>query len=218
MNMTDRKFLTFTCWILVLTGFLVSIPRVCVAQDVSTIESNSDLSQDNPSSAESLDELKSRLLSLSENILQRMNSEGISAKSIAEQRALQQELSALLMNSETIERQPLQSSTQNRANDEESPLRNGSGSSSSGTQSNGAGEASATNTQSNQSGEPLQLREKLADAVWGHLPPQERNDLIRTYSESYLPEYEDQVRNYFEKLAKLKRKSIDREATESLKP
>ena len=146
-----------------------------------------------------------------------MNSEGITAESIADQRALQQELSSLLMNSATTEQQPLQLSTQDSGNDEESPLRNGSGSSSSGTQGNGAGEAAATNPQKNQSGEPLQLREKLADAVWGHLPPQERNDLIRTYSESYLPEYEDQVRNYFEKLAKLKRNSLERDATESLK-
>ena len=217
MTYTDRKFSAFFCWLLVSTSFLVVISRASVAQDVSPIEINPLQPKQSPSSAKPVSELKSRLLTLSENILQRMNSEGITAESIADQRALQQELSSLLMNSATTEQQPLQLSTQDSGNDEESPLRNGSGSSSSGTQGNGAGEAAATNPQKNQSGEPLQLREKLADAVWGHLPPQERNDLIRTYSESYLPEYEDQVRNYFEKLAKLKRNSLERDATESLK-
>ncbi|MDB4439840.1 hypothetical protein N9153_02835 [Planctomicrobium sp.] len=217
MTYTDRKFSAFFCWLLVSTSFLVGISRASVAQDVSPIEINPLQPKQSPSSAKPVSELKSRLLTLSENILQRMNSEGITAESIADQRALQQELSSLLMNSATTEQQPLQLSTQDSGNDEESPLRNGSGSSSSGTQGNGAGEAAATNPQKNQSGEPLQLREKLADAVWGHLPPQERNDLIRTYSESYLPEYEDQVRNYFEKLAKLKRNSLERDATESLK-
>ncbi|TWT52336.1 hypothetical protein KOR42_30220 [Thalassoglobus neptunius] len=46
-------------------------------------------------------------------------------------------------------------------------------------------------------------RATLEDAVWGHLPPQERRQLSRTYSETFLPGYEDQVKAYFERLTRL---------------
>ncbi len=54
--------------------------------------------------------------------------------------------------------------------------------------------------------ENLKAPSNLVDSVWGHLPEQERNDLLRTYSESYLPGYEERVRRYFEQLAKLRRR------------
>lgn len=41
----------------------------------------------------------------------------------------------------------------------------------------------------------------LADAVWGHLPRHERDELIRTFNERYLPKYDAWVRRYFELLA-----------------
>ena len=50
-----------------------------------------------------------------------------------------------------------------------------------------------------------QTRDKLRDAVWGHLPPREKQDLSRTYSERYLPGYEEQVRRYFERLSRLRK-------------
>ncbi len=42
---------------------------------------------------------------------------------------------------------------------------------------------------------------KLTDAVWGHLPPQEQQELIRTFNETFVPEYEEQIRKYFENLS-----------------
>ena len=45
-------------------------------------------------------------------------------------------------------------------------------------------------------------RRVLADAVWGHLPPREREELMRTFSERFLPKYEEQVRRYFEALSR----------------
>ena len=65
----------------------------------------------------------------------------------------------------------------------------------------GGGTTSAPNESTTNRGN-LRSREDLRDAVWGHLPPQERNDLLNTYSESYLPGYEAKVRRYFELLAR----------------
>lgn len=50
----------------------------------------------------------------------------------------------------------------------------------------------------------LEPHHDLKDAVWGHLPSREQNDLLRAYSESYLPGYESQVRRYFDLLARLR--------------
>lgn len=71
-----------------------------------------------------------------------------------------------------------------------------------------AGQPPATTVQPQAEFQNLSHRENLSDAVWGHLPPQERNDLLRTYSESYLPGYELQVRRYFEKLARRQREQL----------
>lgn len=54
-------------------------------------------------------------------------------------------------------------------------------------------------------------REQLADAVWGHLPPIERQELLQSYSEAFLPGYEDQVRRYFERLARLRQSTPPRQ-------
>jgi len=45
------------------------------------------------------------------------------------------------------------------------------------------------------------LRDRLAKDIWGHLPPQLREELLNVYSEKYLPKYEDLVRKYYEALA-----------------
>ncbi len=41
----------------------------------------------------------------------------------------------------------------------------------------------------------------LATAVWGHLPPKVREQMRSAFSETYLPEYDDLVRRYYEALA-----------------
>ena len=40
--------------------------------------------------------------------------------------------------------------------------------------------------------------------VWGHLPPREQEALFRSLSDSFLPEYESQIRRYYEALAEKK--------------
>ena len=45
------------------------------------------------------------------------------------------------------------------------------------------------------------MKQRLAKDVWGHLPPQLRQELLNVYSEKYLPKYEDMVRRYYEALA-----------------
>lgn len=152
-----------------------------------------------------IQENASQLLQLSAEIVEKMKSEGLSRERVAEQRKMSQQLARLLNDSSEGALQPLQAET-NSTQQPDTTTDSSSGSATSGTQSDGAGLAGAIEP-GTQSNSPLRLRENLADSVWGHLPPQERRDLIRTYSESFLPEYEEQVRAYFERLAKLKLQS-----------
>lgn len=43
--------------------------------------------------------------------------------------------------------------------------------------------------------------------AWGHLPPAMRQQLLNIYTEKFLPQYEDQVRRYYEALAEKKNQS-----------
>ncbi|MFK7777987.1 MAG: hypothetical protein QM501_07650 [Gimesia sp.] len=43
--------------------------------------------------------------------------------------------------------------------------------------------------------------------AWGHLPPAMRQKLLNIYTEKFLPQYEDQVRRYYEALAEQKKRS-----------
>jgi hypothetical protein len=56
---------------------------------------------------------------------------------------------------------------------------------------------------------PNERDEELADQklqleldVWGHLPPKLREQLLNTYGEKMLPQYEQQIREYYQALAK----------------
>lgn len=40
-----------------------------------------------------------------------------------------------------------------------------------------------------------------ANSVWGHLPPRQQESLLRSLSDSFLPEYESQIKRYYEALA-----------------
>jgi hypothetical protein len=41
----------------------------------------------------------------------------------------------------------------------------------------------------------------VADRVWGHLPERERQQLIQNVPEEFLPKYERELRQYYERLA-----------------
>ena len=43
--------------------------------------------------------------------------------------------------------------------------------------------------------------------AWGHLPPAMRQKLLNVYTEKFLPQYEDQVRRYYEALAEKKKRT-----------
>ncbi|QDU37733.1 hypothetical protein Mal4_20500 [Maioricimonas rarisocia] len=51
----------------------------------------------------------------------------------------------------------------------------------------------------------IRRRRELADAVWGHLPPRMQEEMRRSFSERYLPEYEAMIRSYYETLAEQSR-------------
>ncbi|RLS44028.1 MAG: hypothetical protein DWH81_01520 [Planctomycetota bacterium] len=40
-----------------------------------------------------------------------------------------------------------------------------------------------------------------SNSVWGHLPPREQESLLRSLSDNFLPEYEAQIKRYYEALA-----------------
>lgn len=44
-------------------------------------------------------------------------------------------------------------------------------------------------------------RKEMVSKVWGHLPPNLRQQLLNAYSDTYLPKYDDLVRRYFSALA-----------------
>lgn len=44
--------------------------------------------------------------------------------------------------------------------------------------------------------------------AWGHLPPAMRQQLLNIYTEKFLPQYEDQVRRYYEALAEKKKRTL----------
>lgn len=50
-------------------------------------------------------------------------------------------------------------------------------------------------------------RQMLTDAVWGHLPPAVKEQLNRSFNDRYLPEYDAQIRRYYEALAARRRKT-----------
>jgi len=49
-------------------------------------------------------------------------------------------------------------------------------------------------------------RQKMIKDVWGHLPPHLREAMLNSFSEKYLPEYEELVKRYYEALAEKNRK------------
>lgn len=63
-----------------------------------------------------------------------------------------------------------------------------------------AGEAGAEPQQGPSGSRPVQR--ELFDAVWGHLPAGERDELLRSFNERFLPQYEQQIRAYYEALAR----------------
>lgn len=72
--------------------------------------------------------------------------------------------------------------------------------------SRNAAESQGGQLRADESPAPMQereqnLRSRLGDAVWGHLPERIREELYRSFSETYAPGYESMVSRYFEKLA-----------------
>jgi hypothetical protein len=50
-------------------------------------------------------------------------------------------------------------------------------------------------------------RAQMIKDVWGHLPPHVRERIDKSFSEKYLPKYEELVKKYYESLAQKNRKS-----------
>ena len=44
-------------------------------------------------------------------------------------------------------------------------------------------------------------REELMKDLWGHLPPQIREQMLQSYSDEFLPQYELEIERYFRRLA-----------------
>jgi len=53
----------------------------------------------------------------------------------------------------------------------------------------------------------LDSRNAYIKDAWGHLPPAMRQQLLNIYTEKFLPQYENQVRRYYEALAEQKKRA-----------
>lgn len=67
----------------------------------------------------------------------------------------------------------------------------------------------STDRQNEGQATPGNLNDKsnYAKDAWGHLPPAMRQQLLNIYTEKFLPQYEDQVRRYYEALAEKKKRT-----------
>ncbi|MGQ0633040.1 MAG: hypothetical protein ACT4QC_00365 [Planctomycetaceae bacterium] len=57
-------------------------------------------------------------------------------------------------------------------------------------------------------------RQRIVKDVWGHLPPSVRGKMQNSFSERYVPRYEELVKSYYEALAEKSRKRETRPASE----
>lgn len=64
-----------------------------------------------------------------------------------------------------------------------------------------AAESESTDRRRAQHAAELRRQAKLQADIWGHLPPAVREQLLNSYRERTLPQYEDLVRSYYEALA-----------------
>lgn len=58
-------------------------------------------------------------------------------------------------------------------------------------------------------------RQQMIKDVWGHLPPHLREAMRNTFSEKYLPKYEDLVKRYYESLAEKNRSRSEKQPSSS---
>lgn len=193
MNMGTIRLL----WVL---GVLQLTFQTGIAQELTVQDSTQQSPAVLPATV-SLSQFKERILTLSQRVRESVESDSFTPERLAAQRDLVNELSRFL-----AEASPSEFSMENQLSKTESstkPLPADQSTSPETGQGATAGLAPASPLTREDDLGLLPPRDSLADAVWGHLPALERDDLMRTYSESYLPGYEDQVRNYFEQLAKL---------------
>jgi hypothetical protein len=144
---------------------------------------------------------------------QRLGAGQLDDETRAKQKQIVDALEKLLQSAQSQQQQP------NGSNQPmpDSGSQDGSGSDSTGASSTGDGasggrrrndqENAAESSARTEGGVPTDeerrsRRKMLTDAVWGHLPPRVREQLNRSISENYLPEYDQLVRRYYEALAR----------------
>ncbi|QDT35212.1 hypothetical protein [Thalassoglobus polymorphus] len=148
----------------------------------------------------SLQEITGQITKLSRKTLATLEAEGVTRESLAAQKKLIEALEQFV--SQSAGKQSSASQTPMNSDGKGDSGKTAGNS----EQAGNAGMAPRDDQNQSAGAEDIKVPSNLVDSVWGHLPEQERNDLLRTYSESYLPGYEERVRRYFEQLAKLRRR------------
>ena len=190
---TSNQIFRITFGVLTIVGMQLSTSLTCADQPLTEISKRQ---------AQAFPESIKQLFMSSEHVTKTFEKRGISSKTIAAQQQLINDLAKLLEQSgqsqaadDATTHSPSQTQNEGGAGSSKQSQKTETGST--------AGQAPAVVANSELNIGDLNQRENFADAVWGHLPLEERNDLLRTYSESYLPGYEKRVQRYFEQLAKL---------------
>lgn len=81
------------------------------------------------------------------------------------------------------------------------PANSGDGQGAAGRQSAAADSRESANSRSDGEVPALTTTRDLATSVWGHLPTRQRDRMQSRFSEQFLPQYEQLVRQYYERLA-----------------
>lgn len=156
-------------------------------------------------------EARLELIQSSQELNKRIAAEGINQETFALQRKLQEQLSAFILSIKSDgQLAPSLEGDTTEPNDEVGEGTGTQGLPATGIAAGGqsglppSGKFQDFDPRSSQS-----VRETLGNSVWGHLPIRERNELIRSYSDAFPAGYEEQVRRYFEELAKLKHRRLD---------
>jgi hypothetical protein len=148
-------------------------------------------------------ELLNRTVELMRVAHRRLAANQLDDDTVRLQKQIENQLAQLLRLAEQQAAQQPQAVPDDQPSDSSAgPASHGGGSGAQRDQTSSAGESTETPRPGDElTADEIQRRKNFATAVWGHLPPRLRDKMHGTFSERFLPQYDDLVRRYYEALA-----------------
>lgn len=186
---------------LLLSGALPARSEDSAAPPAATAESDAA-----PSSQPDERFIAERAIASLNEAARRLRDSAADSRTVELQRAAVQDLDELLkrLKSSSASSPPPQTSSEGESAEQQK-----TGSSS---DSGGGANSNRNAAQSNEQAEggdhakdaEIARRRDLAQSTWGHLPPKMQEELQRSFSERFVPKYEELIRRYYEALAEQK--------------